>query len=497
MECTIYKNAYEKTNGIVVEVNSILSGIKTKRWEQQISQIRNTTEVDVKRKAKAQLPSVTFSGTFSERMDDKIINHSGLMVLDFDHVNVKEVRDSLSKLPYIYSHFVSPSGDGVKALVRIPNSKEGHAGYYNAIIEEVKTKLNYELDTTSRNLSRLCFVSSDDTLFINEQAIEFTKHLEEKKPTIKQNSTVQRVNTDYKKLDIAVQMIRNSSNGDKHNTLLRASNLIGGYIASGVVDEHRGVSVLEEEIQSKDISDFDGARRTIAKGISFGKTMPLYEQEELENKFNVQIAKQKYKKNKAQTYDFLTDDELDEDTLQKYRNGGFELGLETGHNELDKHFRYKTGTWSIILGHSNVGKSYLVWWLMVVASVKHGWGWVVFSSENDIPKIKKIMMEFYTQTPIVNMSDKDYKRAYSFVITHFKFIRIDKSQNAIQIMEYASILIDEDPKIKGMLIDPYNSLSKHPETYKKVGANTHEYDYEISSMFVQFSRLHDISLCFF
>ena len=44
------------------------------------------------------------------------------------------------------------------------------------------------------------------------------------------------------------RMIRQCEDGEKHNTLLRAARLLGGYVAAGRMEEEEVVRVLMREI---------------------------------------------------------------------------------------------------------------------------------------------------------------------------------------------------------------------------------------------------------
>ena len=83
---------------------------------------------------KKTLPGYCFSGQFSSRDSAGLIEHSGLITLDFDKMSpdgVKELKDSVCDLPFVYSAFISPSGNGLKVLVRIPKDAENHKKYFN------------------------------------------------------------------------------------------------------------------------------------------------------------------------------------------------------------------------------------------------------------------------------------------------------------------------------------------------------------------------------
>ena len=59
---------------------------------------------------KKELPVVCFSGEFLSRKDEDLFNHSGLIVLDFDYVDVEATKTALATDDFIYSCWVSPSG---------------------------------------------------------------------------------------------------------------------------------------------------------------------------------------------------------------------------------------------------------------------------------------------------------------------------------------------------------------------------------------------------
>ena len=64
----------------------------------------------------------TFSGLFRRRNEKELLQHSGLMCLDFDHVgNPDKLKEQLLKHEYFDTElmFTSPSGDGVKWIIPI------------------------------------------------------------------------------------------------------------------------------------------------------------------------------------------------------------------------------------------------------------------------------------------------------------------------------------------------------------------------------------------
>ena len=83
---------------------------------------------------KKTLPVALFSGVFTGRRDNDIKGHSGYIVLDFDHIDVEDYKSLLGTDDNIRACWTSPSGDGLKALVKVSNS-ERHRDHFRALLE--------------------------------------------------------------------------------------------------------------------------------------------------------------------------------------------------------------------------------------------------------------------------------------------------------------------------------------------------------------------------
>ena len=120
---------------------------------------------------KKQLPAICFSGTFNKRADNALLQHSGLICLDFDGYDKQKTllqdKENLSKNKYVYSVFISPSGDGLKVLVKIPADPENHTNYFNSLERYLNSPF---FDKTSKNLSRVCYESYDPLIHVNENS---------------------------------------------------------------------------------------------------------------------------------------------------------------------------------------------------------------------------------------------------------------------------------------------------------------------------------------
>lgn len=173
---------------------TLLARIKEGHSKDLVKRIRAEKDVEQQRLLKRNLPCICWSGKFTQREDKYLVEHSGLICLDFDkYENSKEMmsdKEKLSKDKYVFSVFISPSGNGLKVLVKIPKQVENHKGYFYALRSYFD---NSHFDSTSRNVSRVCYESYDPQLFINvnssvwdtvleEETKEVTKYQDE--PTI-------------------------------------------------------------------------------------------------------------------------------------------------------------------------------------------------------------------------------------------------------------------------------------------------------------------------
>ena len=171
------KNPYQVVNLIDV-FNYIISDYAKDRT----NEYRAIKDERYRRQYKsAKFDYCTFSGIFSERTDKSIIQHSGLICLDFDHLkDVEAVFEALKDDQYFETLllFRSPSGDGLKWVISFHDSyfrygKDGEsygdyqvrffAGLYNYIFNHY----DVEVDRSCRNLSRACFLPHDPAAYLN------------------------------------------------------------------------------------------------------------------------------------------------------------------------------------------------------------------------------------------------------------------------------------------------------------------------------------------
>ena len=168
---TIFRNIRETETPFHRSVKFVLDRIKDGSSKDLVSRIRKETDKASRNEIKKELPAVCFSGEFNKRNDSAILEHSGFICLDFDDYKTKKdmkvERDRLTKDRYVYSVFTSPSGHGLKVLVKIPQDIDNHTNYFNALEKHFNSE---RFDTSCKNISRVCYESYDPLIYINESS---------------------------------------------------------------------------------------------------------------------------------------------------------------------------------------------------------------------------------------------------------------------------------------------------------------------------------------
>ena len=199
----MFRAITDTQNPYYITVEDALKRIIEGKSQTVISQVREGQS-----SLKKQLPVALFSGVFSGRRDEDIIGHSGLIVLDFDHVNVNDYKSLLGTDEFIRACWISPSGDGLKALVKISNP-ERHRDHFRALQSYFERTYGLEVDPSGVNESRACFESHDTELISRESSKVFGNMLSENSQH--QEVTKRESYTDYDKIDIIARMIDRKS----------------------------------------------------------------------------------------------------------------------------------------------------------------------------------------------------------------------------------------------------------------------------------------------
>ena len=143
---------------------------------QRTAQLRSVTDPGQARLFKAaNFDYCTFSGTFTARSDKSLIRHSGLLCIDFDHLqSVESLRSRLLQDEYFDTQllFRSPSGTGLKWVIETGMGNLPHAGYFHAVANYIRATYAVEADKSGSDVSRACFLPHDPDCIINPKYLD-------------------------------------------------------------------------------------------------------------------------------------------------------------------------------------------------------------------------------------------------------------------------------------------------------------------------------------
>ncbi len=177
---TIFKSIKDTSAPFYRSVEYIIHRIREGKSKDIVKRIREEKDKDKRNLIKKELPAICFSGEFTRREDSALVNHSGVICLDFDGFAKKSdmlaKKDEFTKDKYTLSVFISPSGDGLKLLVKIPADENKHKTYFKALEKYYNCE---QFDKTSKNISRVCYESYDPLIYHNPDSKEWDKLAEE------------------------------------------------------------------------------------------------------------------------------------------------------------------------------------------------------------------------------------------------------------------------------------------------------------------------------
>lgn len=174
----IYKNAQSPEAYGSVTLEDFHEAIVTGEYKEQVAKLREmlaSGDKDGYAREKRNLECVSLSGTCDGRrakaVEEDRFTHSGYMQVDFDATDnigwdVDDIRDLLQAEPRIIQAFVTPSGDGVKGVARVPRDPATHLACFIAIREHF-ARHNLVVDEACKDPVRLCFVSHDPKAWLD------------------------------------------------------------------------------------------------------------------------------------------------------------------------------------------------------------------------------------------------------------------------------------------------------------------------------------------
>lgn len=166
-------------------LGDVLASFASKRYATAIREARSylrSGDEEMYKACKSMLPVVAFCGVFAEgHSKANLVHYNNLVIIDIDHLSEEgllTVAQQLQQDEYVFAYWKSPSGAGLKGLVRISSGEdvpldEHHRGAFRQLTEYFRTQYSIDIDQSGSDYSRLCYACWDEGLVMKETAKTF------------------------------------------------------------------------------------------------------------------------------------------------------------------------------------------------------------------------------------------------------------------------------------------------------------------------------------
>jgi hypothetical protein len=485
---TAFKNIWAK-EPFYISVADALKRIKNGNSKKMVEDIRNTIDKEKAGELKKNLPCICFSGKFAaDRKDVDILKHSGFIVLDFD--NIYELRDKQTEIisqPFVYACWVSPSGNGLKALIKIASGSK-HREHFQALQEVFP-----EIDKSGINPSRVCYESYDPEIYINEAAEVFKKIKKTEKII-----TYERTDDDQKTFKNILTWLSNKNEafvtGERNNFIFKLASACCRF----GINEYTANAMIHNEFVSNSEFTKTEADRTIKSAYrvnqgrygsaSFDKEMLVDKTTRKEIEVDQTIFDEG-----LGIKDVIYGIDVKEQALSIYDNGYAKVD-GVGVPELDEKFKPKRGEITVLTGIGNYGKSSFKKWYQAMRIILYGEKFASFAPEDNPPEeyyhdYVEIILGCDCSPNNPNRPPREvYEYVYDLVCKHVFYVYPkDVSPTPQYVMEVFLRLIVKEG-IDGVDIDPFNQMANEYQKFSR----SDKYLEWVLSVFARFAQINNI-----
>ena len=165
---SLFHKITEIKSPTIYDGDGVLDIIRTGKYfnlQYLVEKIRKTTDKNEIDRLKRLLPAVTWNGTFKTKNCNDLSCYSSFTALDFDKIppeRMNEVAEWFEQFPCVYAYFVTPSGNGYKAIIIHDNYEPLY--HYDLYHQLLKTFDCPWIDNSTCDLARGNFLSYDPNL---------------------------------------------------------------------------------------------------------------------------------------------------------------------------------------------------------------------------------------------------------------------------------------------------------------------------------------------
>jgi hypothetical protein len=490
---TIFKNIFSKEPHFIT-VEKALERIKSGASKQLVLDIRLALDKEKANKLKLNLPSICFSGKFGvDRKDEQLLEHSGFIVLDFD--DISDLRDKQTEIisnKFVYACWVSPSGNGLKALVKIADVKK-HREHFQSLQD-----IFPEIDRSGINVSRVCYESFDPDIYINLDAEVFTKAKKIEKIVVSETENLD----DSENFRRILKWLTNKNDafvtGERNTYIFKLASACCRF---GIGEDSALGLISTEYVVSNDFT-MSEMKSAVKSGYRANK-----------NNFGTASLQKEKLVSKTTNYEIDVKKEFTEEAGESYRvedvvygidvkdralyinEKGFDRVQGIGIQQLDYLFKPKRGEISLLTGIGNYGKTAWQKAQLLMRMVMFGEKIATFSPE-DVPAeeyfhdyVEMLLGCECTPNNPNRPSSEIYEAAYDFVSKHIFYISAEMLSPTPQYIKEKFLELIVQEKVDFCCIDPFNQMTND---YKGFGGRTDKYLETLLSDFSRFARKNDV-----
>jgi hypothetical protein len=493
MQVTIFKNIFSKEPHFIT-VDKALERIKLGASKALVLDIRLALDKEKANKLKLNLPSICFSGKFGvDRKDEQLVQHSGFLVLDFD--DISDLRDKQTEIiqkDFVYACWVSPSGNGLKALVKIADGKK-HREHFQSLQE-----IFPEIDRSGINVSRVCYESFDPDIYVNEKAVVFTKAKKIEKIVVNEIETID----DSENFRRILKWLTNKNDafvtGERNTYIFKLASACCRF----GINEEAALSLISAEYLVSNDFTMSEMRGAVKSGYRANRAIAgsaILQKEKLVNKatnYEIDVKKEfiDEKEGNYRVEDVVYGIDVKDKALLINQNG-FDKVMGVGIKELDYLFKPKRGEITLLTGIGNYGKTAWQKSQLLSRIIMFGEKIATFSPE-DTPAEEYFhdyveMLLGCECTPFnPNRPANDiYEAAYDYISKHIFYISAEMLSPTPQYIKEKFLELIVQEKVDFCCIDPFNQMTND---YKGFGGRTDKYLETLLADFSRFAKKNDV-----
>lgn len=275
-QISVFKSLFNTDTPFTLSIEEVVDLIKNPRKElidniDLIKSIEDKSKRDEEKQRR--LYAIMFNGTFSKRSMDGLINHSGLCVLDFDGYPDEETlmseRQRFIDDEFTLMVFKSPSGRGLKSVIKIPESdKSEHIRRYNSYEKYIDSQY---FDKSGKDVSRVCFEAYDYDLYFNPDCNIYEGIEDEVVKTYEHNNVIVPIDSGDEIIERIMKWNFNKDfvQGERNDYIF----MIAGHFAEYGVDRMTAESYITMNFTDSDFTDREAIAtiKSAYKSREFGK----------------------------------------------------------------------------------------------------------------------------------------------------------------------------------------------------------------------------------